>query len=119
MKNIIKKIAATAMAFTLIGTGAILNKTDSNNVTKTLISHGASVCPYGNWHNYYIVGDNGYGCVLYMQCRCGARQTKYFHNFNYRYSYETVRSGNWVYVYEYRYCVCGTSQRSLIQSHHV
>lgn len=41
MKNVIKKIAAVAMAFTLFGTGTTISKTVNPKSTTTLSAHAA------------------------------------------------------------------------------
>ncbi len=73
MKNVIKKIAATAMAFTLLGTGTTISKNISPNSLNTIIANAKT----GEWNYWdYPVPDYrkcyGYGSrgksVKWIQC---------------------------------------------------
>lgn len=73
MKNIIKKIASIAMAFTLLGTGTAVTKTISPNYGSTLTASSAnSVCQYhhgtkrnGKTINNCYIDNNGN-----KRCKC-------------------------------------------------
>lgn len=73
MKNIIKKIASIAMAFTLLGTGTAVTKTISPNYGSTLTASSAnSVCQYhhgtkknGKAINNCYIDNNGN-----KRCKC-------------------------------------------------
>ena len=56
MKNIVKKISATAMAFTLLGTSTVLTKSTSAKSNKTLVASAASSynssCRHSTWTLY-------------------------------------------------------------------
>ena len=72
MKNTIKKIAAAAMAFTLLGTGTtIANRTSKPAV---LVANAAN-CQYHRADNTYVDKSTyytcNYGCKHYaVRCRC-------------------------------------------------
>lgn len=70
MKNIIKKISAVAMAFTLLGAGSATIKTIAPQTDNTIVAE-AAVCrhdgrwygSYGNWF-YNPIRYNGYDSRL-------------------------------------------------------
>lgn len=53
MKNIVKKIAAVTMAFTLLGTGTVITNTIKPQTNITLTAHAAS-CQYHGKQTYRI-----------------------------------------------------------------
>ena len=54
MKNVIKKIAATAMAFAMLGTGTAITKTIAPQFDTAITANAASYCNH-------VVGSASYG----------------------------------------------------------
>ena len=76
MKNVIKKIAATAMAFTLLGTGATVTNKMSTKTNTGLVAHAA--CSHTNVKRTtysYVYVANGWGKLYYTETdycpKCG------------------------------------------------
>jgi hypothetical protein len=74
MKNILKKVSAIAMAFTLLGTGTAITKNVSPETTTPSITasaacshHGYRYSTTGNWQTYYAYKANN--VVYYEQKR--------------------------------------------------
>lgn len=73
MKNIVKKITAAAMAFTLLGAGSAAIKSVSPKADNTLVASAA--CQYHRADNTYVDYSTSYkcnyGCKHYaVRCRC-------------------------------------------------
>ncbi len=75
MKNIIKKILATAMAFTLLGTDTTMSKEINPKSANTLSAHAAHHC------NYNRVSFR-YGCYIVYSCSCGRTYATFRHRYN-------------------------------------
>lgn len=114
MKNAIKKIAAAAMAFTLLGTGSAVTKT-INPKFDTAITANAAYCnhviqrkytsnwrPMEDWFGFY----SGHEVWQYRRyedicCRCG-KKIKTGTYYRYRIPHWlTGKLGNWIYTYEW------------------
>ncbi|MBQ9895060.1 MAG: hypothetical protein IJM38_06675 [Ruminococcus sp.] len=76
MKNIIKKVSAIAMAFTLLGTGTAITKNVSPETTTPSITasaacshHGYCYRSTGNWETYHyeLVSLNKTAGVYYIR----------------------------------------------------
>lgn len=78
MKNILKKISAVALAFTLLGTGTVITRNVSPKASNTLTANAISC-------------DNCHGGSYHISTR-----------------YEYVWGGRRIYVFEETYCsLCG------------
>ena len=73
MKNVLKKIAAAAMAFTLIGTGSAISTSKTTKTDNSLTANAASSCKHNCRHysQYFPVGD--YIFEYAYCCNCNAR----------------------------------------------
>ena len=99
MKNLLKKISAVAMAFTLLGTGSTLAKTSTKPV-KTLTAHAAY--NHNCWTHKYV---SGYGA---WQRTSKPAESKWI-NHRYYYCEEFSR-----HVY-YKCAICGADVFDEIQ----
>ncbi len=113
MKNTIKKIAATAMAFAILGSGTTAINTISSKSENTIIATAA--------HKHTWVYDHTeYGCHIYYQCKSCKKFKCEINHVN-----RTVRSskkvGNYIKCYEHGECIyCGAKTAShLVAVYHV
>ena len=116
MKNVIKKIAAVAMAFTLLGTGTTIAKTVNPKSVTSLSAHAA--CNHyiqrsytGNWQYIGIdpislMYDNVWYSRPYED-RCGSCGKLINSGTYYRYRKENILlwwdKGDWHYTYNLPY----------------
>lgn len=74
MKKAIKKIAAVAMAFTMLGTGTAVTKTIAPQFDNSITA--SAKCNHEGYRRYEYVGDwqkvegnyNGTYCVFWIRC---------------------------------------------------
>ena len=60
MKSLLKKVVATALAFTLLGTGTTISKNSSKSDNTILSAHAAGYCPNHNGTYTRIEKVNNY-----------------------------------------------------------
>ncbi len=80
MKNVIKKLVATAMAFTLLGTGTAVTKTiapqfDNSITANAVCKHVVNSTSWSKWKTVEEKDDHGFPIrtVIYNQertCKC-------------------------------------------------
>lgn len=88
MKNLLKKIAAATMAFTLIGAGNVITHTTAPQASNTLSAKA----------HYY----------------CGSTS---YHTRDYKLGKSSEKVGNKVYLYQGYKCDCGYCWRVIVSVH--